>query len=154
MSSVYVDLDGWNNLLLQMSDLPTQMRALLEPTIIDSFCNITQYSERTSAFPHAPVDLRDRELILAYDEEFGWSADDRKVYAAIGHERADGFKWRLSQVWAAQRPPHEHGRRGLARRAEQAKAIKQAPPPPREINLRPLLPLAALLLMYLLDKFG
>ncbi|WFU04933.1 hypothetical protein QA648_29740 (plasmid) [Rhizobium sp. CB3171] len=161
MSSVYVDLDGWNNFLLRIGELPTQMRELLEPAIIESFCNITQYCERTSWFPHVPVHRRDRELILAYDEEFGWSANDRKVYAVIGREWADGFKWRLSQIWAEQRPQHELGKRGLARRAEQlarraeqAAAIRKAAPPKGEFNFRPFMPFIALLAMYLIQKLG
>lgn len=160
MSSVYVDLDGWNGFLAQIVNLPTHMREELEPGIIDSFCNLTQYCERISSFPYVPRDPKDRELILAYDEEFGWSTNDRKVYEVIGRERGDQFKWRLSQIWAEQRPQHDLGRRGLARRAEQATAIRSAPPPaprpapPRPINLQPFIPLIAILAMYLIRKFG
>lgn len=133
-SVTYFDLDGWQDLLFRLSNCPATLRGRLEPSIIGSFWNILKGCQGKPSLPHVPSDAKDRKLITLYDEEFGWSENDRKVYATLGGSAGDEFKWRLSEIWAEQYPQHELGKRGLALRAERRRLARMRQVR-REVNI-------------------
>lgn len=150
-SNIYFDLDGWDALLSKLGHLSTAERERLEPSIIGSFWNIMRRSQGRPQLPEVPADPKDRQLITLYDEEFGWSLSDGKIYQTLGKFAADQFKWRLSQIWAEQRPDHDFGRRGLFLRAERRAAMQRLAPRRALWDPRLLL-LLALLLLAILPK--
>lgn len=127
-NAVYGDLDVRNNFLLQIGGLP------LQPDILWSFPSWAVGAAKSTGAGHTR-ELLEPKIIENFATSLGWSANDRKVYTAIGRECADSLKWRLSQISVEQRPEHELGRRGLAKRAEQAAAIRKAAPPTEQFRL-------------------
>ncbi len=149
-SQSYFDIDRWAALLPKLGHLSIEQRERLEPSVIGSFWNILRVVQGRPSLPEVSADPKDRQLITLYDEEFGWSLSDLKVYEIIGKHAGDDFKWRLSQTWGAQRPDHEFGRRALAMRAErEAAARRQAKRDPSRLLVWFLVCAAFLVMRYL-----